>query len=64
MTIMLLVWCLLRITYILTVMHFVHEIQYIYYAYPITWSISSVIYFLYYHHSDWIHGFDKEAARR
>ena len=58
MTIMLAVWCVLRITYILTVMHFVHEIQYIYWAYPLTWSISSIIYFIYYHRSDWIHGFD------
>ena len=58
MTIMLAVWCVLRIAYILTVMHFVHEIQCIYWAYPLTWSISSIIYFIYYHRSDWIHGFD------
>ena len=60
MTIMLLIWCVFRIIYITTVMHFVHEIRYIYLAYPITWSMSSVVYLLYYHFSDWVHGFDKK----
>ena len=27
-------------------------------GYPLTWSVSSVIYFIYYHRSDWIHGFE------
>ena len=58
MTIMLATWCALRIVYITTVMHIVHEIQYIYWAYPLTWSVSSVIYFIYYRRSDWIHGFE------
>ena len=58
MMVMLAVWCVLRIVYITTVMHIVHEIQYIYWAYPLTWSVSSVIYFIYYHRSDWIHGFE------
>ncbi len=60
MTIMLATWCALRIVYITTIMHIVHEIQYIYWAYPLTWSVSSVIYFIYYHRSDWIHGFDDQ----
>lgn len=60
MIIMLAVWCGVRIAYILLVMHFIGEIQYIYWAYPITWGISSVIYLIYYLCSDWIHGFDKK----
>ena len=63
MTIMLVFWCVVRITYITTVMHFVHDIQYIYWAYPITWSLSSIVYFLYYHFSDWVHGFDKQPKK-
>ena len=59
MVIMLLFWCVIRIAYIAIVMHFVHEIQYIYLAYPITWSLSSIVYFIYYHCSDWVHGFDR-----
>jgi Na+-driven multidrug efflux pump len=60
MGVMLAVWCVFRITYIEVMMHFIHEIQFIYWAYPITWGISSVIFFLYYRFSDWVHGFVKK----
>lgn len=59
MCIMLSVWCVLRITYILLVMRLAGEIGYIYWAYPITWAVSSVIYLIYYLRSDWVHGFEK-----
>ena len=62
MVIMLSVWCVFRITYITVMMHFVHEIGLIYWAYPITWGISSIIYLLYYLKSDWVHGYDKRTA--
>lgn len=60
MCIMLSVWCVLRIAYIAAVMHLTGDIGYIYWAYPITWGISSVIYLIYYLFCDWVHGFDKE----
>ena len=63
MLIMLAVWCVLRITYITIVMHYVHEIQYIYWAYPLTWGISSVVYLIYYLCSDWIHGFEHRPGK-
>ena len=63
MLVMLAVWCVLRITYITLIMRYSHEIRFIYYAYPITWSISSVIFFIYYHCSDWVHGFDKQPKK-
>lgn len=62
MTVMLSVWCVLRLVYVLGVMHFIGEIGYIYWAYPITWTVSSVIYFLYYRFSDWVHGFERRNA--
>ena len=63
MAIMLAVWCILRVIYILLVMHFIKNIQLIYWAYPITWSISSIIYFLYYKFSKWENGFtNKEKS--
>lgn len=63
MFVMLSVWCVIRIIYISLIMHFVGELKYIYWAYPITWTISSVIYVIYYTSSDWIHGFDKKPRR-
>lgn len=61
MFIMLSVWCVFRIAYITVMMHFVHEIGLIYWAYPLTWGISSVIYLVYYLKSDWVHGYGRKA---
>lgn len=58
MVVMLSVWCVFRIIYIFTVMKLTGNINYIFWAYPITWFISSVIYLIYYLRSDWIHGFE------
>ncbi|MBR4798657.1 MAG: MATE family efflux transporter, partial [Clostridia bacterium] len=63
MIVMLSVWCVFRIAYITVVMHFTGDIAFIYWAYPITWAVSSDIYFIYYHKSDWIHGFETGSAR-
>ncbi len=61
MGIMLSVWCVIRIIYITITMQFVHEIEYIYWAYPITWGISSLIYLIYFCKSDWLHGYEHRA---
>ncbi|MBQ1632472.1 MAG: MATE family efflux transporter [Clostridia bacterium] len=58
MLIMLLVWCVIRIIYITVAMSIRHEIILLFAAYPLTWFISSVIYFIYYKKSNWIHGFE------
>ncbi len=63
MTVMLAVWCVFRISYIIFVMKTYGDIGLVYMAYPITWAISSVIYFLYYRFSDWVHGFEKKRPR-
>jgi len=58
MLVMLIVWCGIRIGYIMIVMRLFQEIRYVCWAYPLTWAISSVIYLVYYLRSDWTHGFD------
>ena len=40
---MLSVWCVIRIIYIMIVVHLFGDIRYIYWAYPITWAISSTM---------------------
>lgn len=62
MCVMLSVWCVLRISYIIVVMRLTGNIGLIYWAYPLTWAISSVIYLIYYLRSDWVHGFDSVKA--
>ena len=61
MFIMLGIWCVLRVSYITIAMQIDHNITLLFWAYPMTWFISSVIYFIYYTKSDWIHGFEKKA---
>ena len=63
MAIMLAVWCVLRIAYITVAMKISHNIVLLFWAYPITWSISSLIYLIYYLKSDWIHGFETREER-
>lgn len=58
MGVMLSVWCVLRVVYIVAVMELTKNIGLIYWAYPLTWGISSVIYLIYYLKADWVHGFE------
>ena len=62
MFVMLSVWCVLRVTVITVAMHFSHSIILLFWVYPLTWFISSVIYLMYYLFSDWIHGFEKKQS--
>ena len=50
MVIMLAVWCALRITYITVTVHFIPQISVIFWAYPLTWTISSVLFAWYLTH--------------
>jgi len=59
MTVMLSVWCIFRIIYISVAMHLSHTIQLLFWAYPLTWSISTVVFCIYYYRSNWLHAMDK-----
>ena len=59
MFIMLGVWCVLRITYITVILRYIPEIRMIFWAYPLTWGISSVIFLFYYIFCDWKNAFNK-----
>jgi putative MATE family efflux protein len=63
MFVMLSIWCGVRIAYIALVTYFFNDIGLIYWAYPLTWGISSIIYLIYYLFSDWIHGFDDKKSK-
>ena len=63
MMVMLAVWCVLRITYITITLHFIHAIGVVFWAYPITWTLSSITFLIYYLKADWPHYLDKKAAQ-
>ncbi len=60
MFVMLSIWCILRVTYITVALSISHTIDLVYWAYPLTWTLSSVIFVIYMKSSDWIHGLDTE----
>lgn len=59
MFVMLICWCIIRVTYITITVHFIPDIRVIFWAYPITWSLSSIVFLLYFLKSDWVHGLEK-----
>lgn len=62
MFVMLASWCIIRITYITVTVHFIPKIEVIFWAYPLTWSISSVIFLIYFLKADWLHSFERKRT--
>ncbi len=54
MIVMLSSWCLLRITYISIIVRFIPVVNVIFWAYPLTWTVSSIAFVIYYYKADWI----------
>ena len=63
MVTMLACWCLLRVTYITIAVRFVNQLTTVSWAYPLTWTCSSIIFLIYYLKADWIHTFDRLEAQ-
>lgn len=58
MIVMLICWCMIRVSYVTILIHYIPKIQVIFWAYPLTWFLSSVIFTIYYFKADWIHGYE------
>ncbi len=54
MIVMLSSWCLLRITYITIIVRLIPMVNVIFWAYPLTWSVSSVVFIIYYFKGKWL----------
>jgi len=59
MLVMLVCWCIIRVTYITAMVRLIPDIRVIFWAYPLTWTLSSIVFFIYFLKSDWIHSFEK-----
>ena len=59
MVVMLCVWCLFRVSYITVTVRLIPDIRVIFWAYPLTWSISSVIFLYLFLKGKWVYGFEK-----
>lgn len=61
---MLFCWCLFRVSYITVAVRFVPELTTVSWAYPITWTLSSIVFLIYFLKADWIHNFDRMEANK
>lgn len=56
---MLLCWCVIRVSYITVAVKFSNQLTTVSWAYPITWTLSSIVFLIYFLKADWIHTFDR-----
>ncbi len=56
---MLLFWCGVRVTYVTQAVKLIPEFQTISFAYPLTWSLSSIVFLVFLLKSDWTHYYEK-----
>jgi putative MATE family efflux protein len=54
MAVMLSIWCIFRVLYIKIALSYLMDIRLVFWAYPITWMMSSVIFLIYYFTSGWM----------
>lgn len=54
MIVMLVCWCIIRVSYITIAIHFINDIRVIFWAYPLTWTLSSIIFMFYFLSSKWL----------
>ena len=60
MFVMMICWCVIRVSYISVIVKWIPDIRVIFWAYPLTWFLSSVVFLIYFLKSDWIHGLEKQ----
>ena len=61
---MLACWCVIRVSYITIAVKYVNELTTVSWAYPITWTLSSIVFLIYFLTADWIHNFDRMEANK
>lgn len=54
MVIMMIFWCVVRVLYMSIALYFIHDIHLVFWAYPMTWACSSIVFLWYYLFSSWL----------
>ena len=60
---MLVCWCALRMVYVSVAVKFINQLTTVSWAYPITWTCSSIVFLIYFLKADWMHNFEREAKK-
>lgn len=61
MIVMMIFWCVVRVLYISIALHLVHDIHLVFWAYPITWACSSIVFLWFYLFSSWLPRLEKDS---
>ena len=61
---MLICWCLIRVTYITVTISYINRLEVVSWAYPLTWTLSGIVFLTYLLKADWIHSFDRLEAKQ
>ncbi len=54
MIIMMSFWCVVRVAFLAVSIPLTHSVQMVYVVYPLTWALSSIAFFFYYRHANWM----------
>lgn len=54
MIVMLVFWCVVRVSFLTIMSWFINDIAIVYWVYPLTWSLSSITFLIYYKKADWM----------
>jgi len=54
MAVMLAFWCIVRVLYIKIGLLFLMDIRVVYWAHPLTWMLSAIVFIIYYFKADWM----------
>lgn len=53
MMVMVVCWCVIRVTFLTVAGYLFHDIRFVYWVYPITWTLSSVVLWIYSKRTNW-----------
>lgn len=62
MFVMMVFWCVVRVSFLVIMVPITQSIETVYWVYPLTWFLSSVTLFIYYRRANWLYGNDIAKA--
>ncbi len=62
MIVLIVCWCVMRVLILKGILPFFNDIRIVFWVYPVTWALSSIVLLIYYTRADWIHFREKQLA--
>ena len=63
MLVMAVCWCVIRVPYVTLAAHLCPVLTSVSSGYPVTWTLSSIVFTIYYFRADWMHSFEHRNTR-